>query len=53
MMKHNIENERIKRAYFRHLKNGRGRNEATVDAAAKAINRFEVSTGFRSFKNYH
>ena len=41
MPKHNVENERIKRAYFTHLKAARGMSEATIDAAAKAIHRFE------------
>jgi integrase len=48
-----MENERIKRAYFTHLKGARGLSEATIDAAAKAIHRFEMSTGFRSFKTFH
>jgi integrase len=53
MPKHNEENERIKRIYFTRLKAARGLNEASVDAAAKAIHRFELSTGFRSFKKFH
>ena len=43
MPKHNAENERIKRAYFTHLKAARGLNEASIDAAAKAIHRFELA----------
>ena len=53
MPKHNAENERIKRAYFTHLKAARGLNEASIDSAAKAIHRFESSSGFRSFKKFH
>ena len=53
MPKHNAENERIKRTYFTHLKAARGLSEASIDAAAKAIHRFESSTGFRSFKKFH
>jgi integrase len=53
MTKHNADNERIKRAYFAHLKAARGLSETSIDAAAKAIHRFEVSTGFRSFKKFH
>jgi len=53
MPKHNTENERIKRSYFTHLKLARGLSEASIDAAAKAIHRFEASTGFRSFKKFH
>ncbi len=53
MIKHNPENERIKRAYLIHLKAARGLNEATVDSVAKAIHRFEASTGYRNFKKFH
>jgi len=53
MPKHNTENERIKRAYFAHLQAARGLSEASIDAVAKAIHRFETSTGFRSFKKFH
>jgi len=53
MSKHNAENERIKRAYFTHLKAARGLSEASIDSVAKAIHRFESSTGFRSFKKFH
>jgi integrase len=53
MPNHSPENERIKRQYFAHLKAARGLSEATIDTVAKAIHRFEVSTGFRSFKKFH
>jgi integrase len=53
MPKHNAENERIKRAYFAHLKAARGLSEASIDAVAKAVHRFESTTGFRSFKKFH
>jgi site-specific recombinase XerD len=53
MPKHNSENERIKRMYFTHLKAARGLSEASIDAVAKAIHRFESSTGFRSLKKFH
>ena len=52
-MKHNEENERVKRAYRLHLKAARGLNDASIDVATAAIHRFEESTGFRSFKKYH
>src|SRR5215813_10341706 len=52
MPSRNPENERIKRAYFAHLQAARGLSEASIDAAAKAIHRFESSTGFRSFKKF-
>lgn len=53
MPKHNAENERIKRKYFAFLKDAQGHSEPTVDAAAKALNRFEVFTRHRDFKAFH
>jgi hypothetical protein len=50
MPMHNPENERIKRRYFIYLKEAKRRDEASVDAAAKEIKRFEEDTRFRSFK---
>src|SRR5690349_17570009 len=52
-MKYNEENERIKRAYRLHLKAARGLSDASIDVVAAAIHRFEVSTGFVSFKKFH
>ncbi|WP_213290169.1 tyrosine-type recombinase/integrase [Bradyrhizobium sp. sGM-13] len=52
-MKHNEENERIKRAYRLHLKAACGLSDASIDVASAAIHRFEESTGFRSFKKFH
>jgi integrase len=52
-MKHNEENERIKRAYRLHLKAARGLNDASIDVATAAIHRFEESTAFRPFKKFH
>ncbi len=53
MKKHNPANERIKRKYFSFLKEAKRHSEPTVDAAAKALNRFEVYTKFRDFKAFH
>jgi len=53
MKKHNAANERIKRKYFSFLKEAKRHSEPTVDAAAKAINRFEVYSRFRDFKTFH
>ena len=53
MTKHNAENERIKRQYFVYLKEAKRHSEATLDAVAKALNRFEVHTKFRAFKSFH
>ena len=43
---------RIKRDYARHLKAAQGKSAATVDAALKAIARFEDDTGARDFKTF-
>ncbi len=53
MKKHDPNNERIKRKYFSFLKEAKRYNESTVDAVAKALNRFEVYTKFRDFKSFH
>ena len=53
MKKHSAENERIKRRYFAFLKDAKGQSEPTVDAAAKALNRFEVYTNNKDFKVFH
>lgn len=49
----NATNERIKRAYFLYLKEANRASEASVDAAAAAIARFEDYTKHRDFKRYH
>jgi len=43
---HNANNERIKRKYFAYLKEAKRQSEATVDASAKALNRFELYTKY-------
>ncbi len=53
MAKPNAANERIKREYFSYLRDALGRDEATIDAAAKALARFEESTGAKDFKRFH
>ena len=53
MKKHSPTNERIKRKYFAYLKEAKRHSEPTVDAAAKALSRFEVYTKFRDFKAFH
>ena len=53
MTKHNAENERIKRKYFAYLKAAKRHSEPTVDAAAKALSRFEEYTRYRDFKAFH
>jgi site-specific recombinase XerD len=53
MAKYNPENERVKRDYITHMRLAQGKQEGTVIAALGAIDRFERSTGYRSFKAFH
>src|ERR1017187_6771710 len=53
MTKHNADNERIKRQYFAFLKEAKRHSEPTLDASAKALNRFEIHIKFRDFKKFH
>ena len=52
MTKHNEDNERIKRKYFAYLKGPMRNSEATVDAVAKALARFENHTKHKDFKAF-
>jgi integrase/recombinase XerD len=52
MTLHHAANERIKRRYFVYLREAKRQSEASVDAAAKALARFEASTGYRDFKRF-
>jgi integrase len=51
--KTNAANERIKRAYFAYLREARRSSEASIDAVAKAISRFEESTARKTFDRFH
>ncbi|MCK0097823.1 site-specific integrase [Qipengyuania sp. S6317L1] len=53
MAKHNAANTRIKREYFHYLKEARRRDEKSIDPIAKALARFEESTGHKDFKKFH
>lgn len=53
MTTHKPDNERIKHRYFAYLKEAQRHSEATVDAVAKALDRFEVYTKHRDFKAFH
>jgi integrase len=53
MTKRNPENERVKRRYLLYLKDAKGRDEASVDAAASAIERFEDYVKRRDFRSFH
>ena len=53
MAKHNAKNERIKREYMIYLREAQRRNTVSVDAAAKALSRFEEANGFKDFAQFH
>jgi integrase len=53
MSKFNPKNERIKRTYLVYLKEAKRRDEASIDAVAKALSRFEQATGLRDFKLFN
>ncbi len=53
MKTHSPTNERIKRQYFVFLKEAKRHSEPTIDAVAKALNRFEIYTKHRDFKAFH
>jgi hypothetical protein len=53
MIKRDSANERVKRRYLQHLKETKGRDESSLDAVAKAIDRFEEYSKFRDFKKFH
>jgi len=53
MKKHDPNNERIKREYFTFLKEAKRQSESSIDAVAKALNRFEVYTKYREFKTFN
>lgn len=53
MPKHNAANERIKWDYFEYLREAKRLSAPSIDAAAKAISRFEESTGWKDFRVFH
>ena len=53
MTKRNAENERVKRRYLVYLKDAKGRDNASIDAAASAIERFEEYVKRRDFRSFH
>ena len=53
MSKYCPENERVKRAYAFHLEAANGKQNATIDAALRAIERFETSTNYKPFQKFH
>ena len=53
MAQYNAKNERIKKAYFRFLKEADRKSDATIDGVRKAIARFETYTGHKDFKTFN
>lgn len=51
--KSNPQNERIKHEYFTYLREAQRRNGSSIDAVAKALSRFEESTGYKDFARFH
>jgi hypothetical protein len=46
------ENERVKRDYTFYLEAANGKQNATIDASLRAIERFEASTNYKSFRKF-
>ena len=53
MPKYCSENERVKRDYAFFLHAASGKQDATIDAALRAIDRFETSTDHKPFRKFH
>jgi integrase/recombinase XerD len=53
MSKYNPKNERIKKAYFRHLQEACGRAESTLNGVRKAIHRFESYAGMKDLAAFN
>lgn len=53
MSKYCSENERVKRNYAFYLEAANGKQSATIDAALRAIERFESSTSRKPFHKFH
>lgn len=53
MPKYCPENERVKRDYAFFLQAASGKQDATIDAALRAIERFETSSGRKPFSKFH
>lgn len=47
------ENERVKRRYLQFLKEVKGRDEASLEAVAKALERFDEHSRRRDFRKFH
>lgn len=53
MSQHNPKNERVKRQYLTYLRDAKRQSEASLDAVAGALARFEGYNRHRDFKAFH
>ena len=53
MSKYCAENERVKRDYSFFLEAANGKQDATIDAALRAIERFEITTNRKPFRKFN
>src|SRR5262245_19560419 len=53
MHRYNPKNERVKKDYFRFLKEADRKAESTIDAVRKAISRYEAYTGLKDFATFN
>lgn len=53
MRNYNPKNERIKKEYFRFLKEADRKAESTIDEVRKAISRYEAYTGLKDFTTFN
>jgi hypothetical protein len=53
MRKHHPKNERIKRHYLAYLEEAKRMSPKSTDQVAAAIVRFEASTDYRDFAQFH
>ena len=53
MRNFNAQNERLKRKYIDFIKETKGRDHKTLDKVTAALVKFEESTKYKPFKNFH
>lgn len=53
MAKRRDENTRIKREYYQFLREARGRSEASIDAVASALDRFDKANSNKDYRTFH
>ncbi len=52
IMKRHAENERVKRRYLQFLREVKGRDEASLDTVAKALERFDSYNSYRDLRKF-